>query len=233
MTKKLIGIILAAVMVFSFYGAVMADTAITVNGSGETLADADTAVISLGVNARDKDVLAAQSKVNETIAAIREALMENGIAKEDINTDFINIYAVYDYTDDQEEVKAYNANSSLAIRTVDMDMAGKIIDIAFEAGANTLNGVSFSASDTTQASAEALKKAVEDAAQKAQILAEAAGLTVTGISAINESATYSYDRGVMNNFAVAEEKAMDAAGTEVQAARLTVSASISITFIAE
>ena len=233
MAKKLSGIILAAVMVFSIAGAVMADTSITVSGNGETLVAADTAVISLGVNARDKDVLAAQSKVNEAIAAIREALIENGVAKEDINTDFINIYAIYDYENDQEEVKAYNANSSLAIKTDDMDMAGKIIDIAFAAGANTLNGVSFSASDTEQANAESLKKAVQDATQKAQILAEASGLTITGISAINESATYSYDRGVMNNFGIAEEKAMDAAPTEIQAAKLTVMASISITFSAE
>ena len=231
MVRKLAGIILAAIMVFSFCGISMADTAITVNGSGKAFLDADTAVISLGVNARDKDVLAAQGRVNEIIASIRAALIANGVAKEDINTDFLNVHAIYDYIDDQSVVAAYSANSNLAIKTMDMDMAGKIIDIAFEAGANTLNGVSFSASDTSQASADALEKAVRNATEKARVLAEAAGLTITGISAINESGTYSYNYDRMD--AVVDGNIPESAGTEVQAAKLTVSASVSITFSAE
>ena len=50
--------------------------------TGEVRVSADTAVISLGVNARDKDVLKAQQKVNETIAAIRAALIEKGVKEE-------------------------------------------------------------------------------------------------------------------------------------------------------
>ena len=41
------------------------ETRIAVNGTGEVRVSADTAVISLGVNSRDKDVLKAQQKVNE------------------------------------------------------------------------------------------------------------------------------------------------------------------------
>ena len=49
----------------------LADSTVTVSGEGEVLVPADLAIVSLGVSARDKDVLTAQSKVNETIAAIR------------------------------------------------------------------------------------------------------------------------------------------------------------------
>ena len=73
-----------------------AQTPITVSGTGEVRLSADTAVISLGVNARDKDVLKAQQKVNESIAAIRKALIEKGVKEENINTEFMNIYAMYD-----------------------------------------------------------------------------------------------------------------------------------------
>ena len=91
--KKLIAIFVALVMVL-FSVAALAETKITVNGTGEVRVSADTAIISLGVNARDKDVLNAQQKVNETIAAIRTALIEQGVKEENINTDFINIYPV-------------------------------------------------------------------------------------------------------------------------------------------
>ena len=87
--KKLIAVLIALVMVLSAAVA-MAETKIFVNGTGEVRVSADTAIISLGVNARDKDVLKAQQRANETIAAIRKALVEQGVKEENINTDFIN-----------------------------------------------------------------------------------------------------------------------------------------------
>ena len=156
--------------------------------------------------------------------------MEGGIAEEDINTDYINIYAMYDYSAGSERITGYNANSTLAIRVKDIDRVGEVIDIAFGAGANTLNGINFSATDTTAAKEKAMRLAVADAQAKAAVLAEAAGLLIQGIEDITEQNTYSYDKGVMNNFDVAEAAA---AGTVVQAAKLTVSSSVVITFRAD
>ena len=163
--KKLIVMILALCLALSFSLAV-AETKISVSGSGETRISADTAVISLGVNARDKNVLKAQQKVNEAIAAIRKALIEQGVPEENITTDYININPIYDYSFDLARLTAYSANTILAIKVTDMDKVGALIDAAFEAGANDLNGITFSASDTREAKAEALKLAVEDAKQK-------------------------------------------------------------------
>ena len=232
--KKWIALLITLMMVLT--GSVApAETQISVSGTGETTVSADTAVISLGVNARNKDVLKAQQAVNETIAAIRKALIEQGIREENINTELINIYALYDYSGDQEQLAAYSANSTLAIKVTDMQSVGALIDTAFAAGANTLNGVSFSASDTDEAKAEAIKKAVENAKKKAEILAEAGGLKITGIRTISENSVHSYENSVGNVYA----KGMDmmaseeAPGTVVQSARLVVSADVSITFSAE
>ena len=234
--KKLIAIFVALVMLL-FSVAALAETKITVNGTGEVRVSADTAIISLGVNARDKDVLKAQQRVNETIAAIRTALIEQVVKEENINTDFINIYPLYDYSNDQEQLAAYNASSTLAIKVTDMESVGSLIDVCFAAGANTLNGISFSASDTEEAKTEAMKKAVTDAKKKAEILAEASGLKIIGIEIISEGGVYSYQNNVGNVYAkgvddIVEEAEADA-GTVVQSAKLIVSASVSITFEAE
>ena len=93
--KKLIALFIALVLTLSAAIA-LAETKISVNGTGEVRVSADTAIISLGVNARDKDVLKAQRKVNETIAAIRKALIEQGVNEENINTDYIDIYPIYE-----------------------------------------------------------------------------------------------------------------------------------------
>ena len=93
--RKLIALFLSMILACAC-AVSLADGKISVSGTGTVLVAADTAVVSLGVSARDRDVLAAQQKANETIAAIRAVLTENGIAPEDINTGYLNIYAIYD-----------------------------------------------------------------------------------------------------------------------------------------
>lgn len=232
--KKLFALF-AVLLLMLTAGAAMAETKIIVSGTGEVRISADTAVISLGVNARDKDVLIAQQRVNETINAIRDALKDQGVEEENINTEYINIYAVYDYQNGQEQLAAYNASSTLAIRVTDMESVGALIDTAFAAGANTLNGISFSASDTAEAQAEALTLAVEDAKKKAEILAQASGMKITGIELISENGVFSFENSIGNVYArdmAAPESAADKS-TVVQAAKLIVSATVSITFSAE
>ena len=226
--KKLFVLFIALVMLLTA-AAAQAESKISVSGTGEIRVSADTAVISLGVNARDKDVLKAQQKVNESIAAIRAALTEQGVSEENINTEFINIYVTYDYRDDQEEVEAYNASSTLAIKVTEMDKVGALIDAAFSAGANTLNGISFSASDTSEAKAEALREAVADAKNKADVLAEASGLKITGIESLSEDGVFSYENNVGNVYAKMAVAETADAGTVVQAAKLIVSASVEST----
>ena len=216
-------------------GAAFAEQAVTVTGNGETLVAADTAVVSIGVSVRDRDALKAQSDANGKIAAIRAALTGAGIGEEDISTGYINLYAVYDYSKEIEEIAAYNASSSLAVKVRDMARVGEVIDLAFGAGANTLDGVSFSVTDDAAARAESLKAAVADAKEKAAVLAEAAGLGELKIRSIQEGSVYSFDSGV-NNFSRKTYGAEDA-GTEeatvVRAAKICVSASVTITFEAE
>ena len=233
MMRKTIALFFVLVLILGISSAV-AEQTITVNGSGETLVTADTAVVSVGVSVRKKDALEAQSAANEVIASIRAALAGAGLKEEDISTGYINLYAVYDYSKDVEEIVAYSANSSLAIKVTDMGRVGEVIDLAFGAGANTLDGVSFSVADDTEARKESLKAAVADAKEKAAILAEAAGLGEIEILKIEEGSVFSYDSGV-NNFSrktYGEQAAMDSP-TVVQAAKICVSAGVIVTFRAK
>lgn len=228
--RKLTALLLVLALCLGL-SAAFADQTVTVTGTGETLVTADTAVVSLGVSVRNKDALKAQSSANEVIAAIRAALTGAGFEEEDISTGYINLYAVYDYSKEIEEIAAYSASSSLAVKVKDMDRVGEVIDLAFGAGANTLDGVSFSVTDDAAARAESLKAAVADAQAKAAVLAEAAGLGELEIESIQEGTVYSFDSGV-NNFSrkvAGVEEALDAA-TVVRAAKICVSATVTVTF---
>lgn len=234
--KNGLALLLAAALLLSA-GAALAETKITVSGTGEVLVSADTAVITIGVHVRDRDVMNAQRRANETVAAIREALIREGVPESDINTDYISLYAVYDYREDsEEEIAGYNASSTLAIRTTDLARVGHYIDICFGAGANTLEGVAFSASDTAAAQEEAMRTAVGNARRKAEVLASAEGLEIRKVESMSESNSFSYDSGA-NNFMArgTEEKefAADGSPTVVQAAKLVVSVTVTVVYEAE
>ena len=231
--RKLTALFLALALTQGL-SAAFADTKITVTGSGEVLIPADVAVISLGVNVRSAEAPSAQAEANEVIAKIREALTAAGIDEEDISTGYINLYAAYDYSSSVERITGYNASSTLAVKVTDMTRVGEVIDLAFGAGANMLDGVSFSAKDDTAARAEALKAAVADAKAKADVLAEAAGLGKLELENITEGGVYAYDSGA-NNFSakgMITEQAEDAA-TVIRAAKICVSASVTITYEAK
>ena len=230
--KKMFAILLCLAILALGTGAALADgTKLSVTGSGTVLVESDLAIVTVGVQETSKDVLEAQSTVNEKIAAIKQALLDAGVEESEINTDSINIYANYDYSDNTEVIVGYTARNSLSVRTTDMDNVGSLIDAAFVAGANTLDNVQFTVQDDTQAREQALTMAVEDARRKADVLASAAGLQVASIERISEGGVSVYDS--MRNYAAdtvmaAEESG--GAGTLVQAALVSVDATVSMEF---
>ena len=228
--RKLIALILVMVLSLFTFSA-LADSSIVVTGTGETYIPADTAVVSLGVSARNADALKAQSEANEVIALIRAALTGAGLKEEDINTGYVNLYGVYDYSGYEEKLTGYSASSSLAVLVKEINRVGEVIDLAFGAGANMLDGVSFSASDDSAARAESLKAAVAEAKEKAAVLAEAAGMGELEIESIQETGFFTYGNET-NRFAVkaAGEIATEDAATIIQAAKICVSATVTVTF---
>ena len=149
--KKMFAMLLCLAILALGTGAALAEgTKLTVSGSGTVLVESDLAVVTVGVREASTDVLVAQSTVNEKIAAIKQALLDAGAKESEINTDSINIYANYDYSDNTEVIVGYTANNTLSVRTTDIDNVGALIDAAFAAGANTLDNVQFTVQDDTR-----------------------------------------------------------------------------------
>jgi len=227
--RKLIALILVMVLSLFTFSA-LADSSIVVTGTGETYIPADTAVVSLGISARNADALKAQAEANEVIARIRAALTGAGLKEEDINTGYVDLYGMYDYSGYEEKLTGYRASSSLAVLVKDISRVGEVIDLAFGAGANMLDGVSFSASDDSAARAESLKAALAEAKEKAAVLAEAAGMGELKIESIQETGFFAYDNGTNRFVTKAAGAAETDAATIIQAAKICVSATVTVTF---
>ncbi len=227
---RIVAIILAVLMLLTASMA-LAESTMTVQGVGTVKVKSDRAGISLGVRETDRELMAAQTRVNEKIADIIKALKAMGVAEEAITTNGISIYPNYNY-DVEETISGYTASNTLYVLVADVDNTGAYIDAAFAAGANSLDYVEFSAVETDDAAARALQLAVDSARAKAQVLADAAGMKLGGVLEIRDDGSSGYVSG--DFYAKTNAAEADAgAGTGVMAGMQTVYASVSITFALE
>ncbi|MDO4866792.1 MAG: SIMPL domain-containing protein [Clostridia bacterium] len=221
--RALAAMAMAALMALTGVSALAQAATLTVQGTGTVTVEPDRATINIGVQEVSRTVGAAMSGVNEKLDSVVSALVERGIDEADIATSTVEIYANYDYDVDQR-LLGYTASNTVTVLVTDVDSAGAIIDAAVVAGANCLNGVEFFAADTSEARKQALALAVESAREKAEALAEAAGLPLGGILEIREG-----DSGWESPMLYA--KAEDAgAGTQLYAGRQQVTASVTVVY---
>ena len=233
--KKLMCLILAAVLLLLLSGAALADDTITVNGTATVQLEPDMVMIMLGVEAVDPEVLDAQKTVNEAMAKVIEALTgeELAIAEEDIATSEYRIDERYEYNYEvgKSEMIGYAATAMLSICVRELDKAGAVIDAAMMAGANRLSGVEFMSSNQTEARDQALTIAVQDGIRKAKVIAAAAGIELPAIpSEIIEQSSYSY--AASNSIVMYDMAAATAEGsaTTLQAGMLSLNATVQITY---
>ncbi|MCQ2436797.1 MAG: SIMPL domain-containing protein [Clostridia bacterium] len=227
--NRIIAVFIALAMMLTVF-AFADESELTVKGTGTVSMAADIATITIGVQNIETDVATAQAVTNEAINSMLTALTEAGVAESDIATGSIYIYAEYDYSEAVERIVGYRASNTLVVRTRDITSVGNLIDIAFAAGANTLEDVSFYASDASEASEQALRNAVADAMNRAAIVADAAGVSLGSILTIEESISTPSDSNGRMFAMAAEAAAEDASGTVVQAGQLQVTANVTMTY---
>jgi len=229
MKLKTLLVCLVMTLVLAMGAGALAQGTITVQGLGSVQVESDHAGISLGVREVDSDVMTAQTRVNEKISAIVDAMKAMGLESGAISTNGIGIYPNYTYDDEGgETINSYSAYNNIYLTVNDVNNIGAYIDAAFAAGANSLDYVEFSASNTAEAANQALALAVDSAKAKAQTLAEAAGMSLGAILEIRDNADAGFDASAPYAKNAAAEEADT--GTAVMAAKQTVSATVYITF---
>ena len=233
MKKALTLITLIALAVMLLVPAALADTTITVCGTGVVRVTPDMAVITLGVQKTGPDISAIQDEANAVIGDILDALRseEGGVAEEDIRTDTFSLTVDYSREYAEKDPVNYRAYVRLRVIVRDIDRAGRVIDLAFAHGANVLDGVRFDIADSTACAEAALAAAVRDGAHRAGIIAEAAGLTLPAAPAqISEGALgETYQNMSYRTSDTAEGVA--AAATSVMGGTVDVTATVTMTYV--
>ena len=200
---------------------------ITVTGSAETEAVPDLATITVGVTTQAETAAAALAANSEAMTEVFAALDGAGIAARDRQTSQLNLSPVYgenERPDLPPPVVAYQADNTVTIRVREIAKLGGTIDALAKAGANRLFGINFEVSEPRAALDTARRNAVADARAKAELYAEAAGVTLGAVISVSESGMAS----PAPYFAKA-----DMASAPVAEGTVTLSANVEVVFAIE
>src|SRR5262245_31371119 len=165
-------------------------TKVTVAGESTAKVEPDTAVIVLSVVTQSGQALTAQQENARKSGAVAAAVKNIGGSGAETKTSDYTLQPQYDYRDNRlPKIVGYNARNSVIITMSDLKNVGAVIDAASQAGANSIDSVSFIVKQTSPARGLALAEATQQAMNKANSIAQALGGRVLRVVEENEGSS--------------------------------------------
>ena len=224
---KLFMPLFAVMLVCSSAAFAAEEPVLAVDGRGSASIAPDQAVVTVGVVSRARSASQAQAENAQKSIAITQALKQLGVAGSDIKSRNFSFRPDYRTDDRSHTISGYTASHYLQINVRDIAKAGKIVDTALQSGANEVHSLNFSVSNQSVVRKEALGKAIKDARNKADIIAEGLGCRIIGIKSVSES-TGSIEARSYNMNMLAAAKAVD---TNFEPGMLTLDANVHIEYL--
>lgn len=190
---------------------------ISVTGEGRAEAAPDLATVTLGVTTEGESAAAAMAANTSALNAVMQRLTDAGIEARDIQTSNLSLNPNWQPTEDgtASRIVGYIASNMVTVRVREMEKVGPVLDAVVADGANTLNGISFGFQDEKPLLDRARTDAVQDARARAQLLANAAGVTLGRVLSITEGGAYAPPAPMYRMEAAADAASVPVSGGEV------------------
>jgi len=165
---------------------------VIVIGEGSAAAPPDYAQIRSGVTTRAKTAKEAADANAKLMTAVTAALTEAGVAQKDIQTAQFSVQPTYVQQQSSAEPKlsGFIASNQVSVTIRQIAKLGDILDRLVTAGATDIGDIEFLHSDPAKVLDQARTAAVADARRKAELYAEAAGLSLGRVAFITEDSGY-------------------------------------------
>jgi hypothetical protein len=189
-------------------------------GSGSVTMRPDQGTISFATHGTGATLVDAQNEASQAMRSLIQTLRADGVARRDMRTDGVS-------GSSRPSVGGFAADQSLQVTVRDLKHTGKLLADGTAAGAHSVYGVDFSITNQHAAYDDALRAAVRDARAKADAVAAAAGMHVTGVVSVNESQQQIYP---VYGEAVAAPQAVKSIAVPVKHGTQKVSADVTVVF---
>lgn len=235
--KKFTSVLAAALLVFSVAGTNLAAAAepntIAVSGMAEQEVAPDMAYIDVGINVRADDAETARTQEAQIASQIRRALLGLAITDNDLqNTSY---YLYQEYKVDRNGVRTadkYVLDSSIKVTVKDLDKLSQVIDNVVEAGATNISNITYSLSTQNIIQRQLLATAVENARDKAAVVANAGSRTLGNMLSADIN---SFDGGTIvaygaNKLRSTTNLAEDGVATKLSPGKIKLNARVQVVF---
>lgn len=205
---------------------------ISVGGSGVVEGTPDQATVRLGVVTRAKKADEAEAENASAAASIHRALAVMGIERRDIRTLGYSFRPEYsEEKSGQMRLSGYVVSNVIVVTVRDTARVGNVIDTALKNGANSVDSLDFSISDTMALRQDALRVAIRDAREKADVIAKELGVRIVGIQNVSEN-THMFQPRAANMMKMARSEAADMGTvTPVEAGIIKLTAEVHVDFL--
>ena len=181
------------------------ENTISFSGHGEVNAVPDMASVYFSISKEAKTVKEAQAQVALIEKSSLDVLKANNVLEKDIKTSNASFSPKYEYKYEKtvspcngyncpipgnSVIVGYTASESITVKVRNTDDVGKIMQGLGTVGVSDLNGPNFSIDNEDGLKAQARKKAIDDAKEKAKVLAKDLGVRLGKITSFSESGNY-------------------------------------------
>lgn len=151
--------------------------AIVTSATGEAKLTPDRAAIYVGVQSKGGTAAAAARDNAQRQSAVIGAVVALGIPRQQISTEnySVNPEMRVDPSTQRSSITGYLVSNVVRVELLRVDQVAPVIDAALAKGANQINSLEFSASNSDAARREALTAAIAVARADAEAMARAAG----------------------------------------------------------
>lgn len=235
--KKFTSVFAAALLVFSVAVTNLAAAAepntIAVSGMAEQEVAPDMAYIDVGINVRADDAETARTQEAQIASQIRRALLGLAITDNDLqNTSY---YLYQEYKVDRNGVRTadkYVLDSSIKVTVKDLDKLSQVIDNVVEAGATNISNITYALSTQNIIQRQLLATAVENARDKAAVVANAGSRTLGNMLSADVN---SFDGGTIvaygaNKLRSTTNLAEDGVSTKLSPGKIKLNARVQVIF---
>jgi uncharacterized protein YggE len=115
------------------------------------------------------------ARASGSVHAVREVLRGHGVPDGGVERSRLGLKSTWNYGGSRREFLGYECTAAFAVQSGDLDDVQQLLVDLVEAGANEIEGVDFDVTGKQAMRAEARRKAVDAAHEKASLYAEAAG----------------------------------------------------------
>jgi len=191
---------------------------ISVIGTGVVKVIPDIAYINIGITNQKENVADAISDNSAQAQAIKESLIQFGIAEEDIQTANFSVYPQSNYDSQGNATSTtFVVNNNVYVTVRNLDSMGELLGKITESGANSIYGINFDVNDKSQALAQSRELALEFAHQQAEEIAAASGTKLGEILSITINSSEV-------PYAVSDAYGMGGGGYPTSASKVPISA---------